>query len=192
MIAVAALVIVSVALFGLVVRAALKRRLQVWLPSYASQILVRREATSAGPVDILFCFADHFEPGWSQADYETEVCRVDGWYRLYPKMAADFSDADGFHPRHSWFYPPHYYRHEHLDKLVDLCLRGFGEVEMHLHHSRIEPFPDTSATLRAKILACLDTYSRFGIFETSISGVPATATGRSTGAGPSSAASTTN
>ena len=41
---------------------------------------------------------------------------------------------------------------------------------MHLHHNRMEPFPDSSQTLKQKILSCIETYSRFGIFETQVNG----------------------
>jgi hypothetical protein len=152
------------------VRAALRRKLHTWVPAYAVQALKPRSVVNAGPVDVLFCFVDHYEPGWNHVDYAMELRRVDGWYRGYPEMARDFVDADGFHPRHSWFYPPHYYRPEHLAKLVELCIQGFGEIEMHLHHNRMDPFPDTSATLKQKILSCIETYSKHGIFDTELNG----------------------
>lgn len=28
-----------------------------------------------------------------------------------------------------------------------LCASEFGEIEMHLHHNRLKPFPDTTETL---------------------------------------------
>jgi len=45
-----------------------------------------------------------------------------------------------------------------------LCSRGYGEIEMHLHHDHMPPFPDTSDSLRKKIEDCIESYSRFGIF----------------------------
>jgi hypothetical protein len=149
------------------------RKIEIWLPAYVASRLGGRPETPAGPIDVLFCFVDHYEPGWNHVDYPTEVRRVDGWHRGYPEMAGAFTDADGYHPRHSWFYPPHYYRPEHLDKLVELCVGGFGDVEMHLHHNRMEPFPDTSATLRKKIEGCLNTYAEHGVFQTTVGGAPA-------------------
>jgi hypothetical protein len=151
---------------AIAVRAVFARKMQAWLPSYAVQALRPRRSVGGKTVDLLFCFVDHYEPGWNHVDYDTEIARVEGWVRGYPAMARDFVDADGRHPQHTWFYPPHYYRQEHLDKLVRLCLDGFGEIEMHLHHSRTEPFPDTSATLREKLRSCIDTYGEFGIFDT--------------------------
>jgi hypothetical protein len=165
-----AVVVVVGALAG---RAIFRRDMQAWLPAYLVQALRPRPVARGGTLDVLFCFVDHFEPGWNQADYATECSRVDGWVRGYPAVARDFVDADGRHPQHTWFYPPHYYRPEHLDKLVRLCQDGCGEIEMHLHHSRTEPFPDTSATLKEKIRSCIETYGRFGIFDTLIDGTRA-------------------
>jgi hypothetical protein len=173
MTAVAILLAVSLLAGAVAVRAILRRRLHTWLPAYTARALRPRPAVTTTPVDILFCFVDHYEPGWNSADYATEVRRVEGWHSQYPVMASEFTDADGYHPRHTWFYPPHYYRREHLEKLVRLCIDRYGEIEMHLHHSRMEPFPDSSETLRQKILSCIETYSQFGVFETHVNGARA-------------------
>ncbi len=170
MTALAILLAVLLVVVAIATRAVLAREMQAWVPAYAAHALRPRPVVTATPIDLLFCFVDHYEPGWNHADYATELSRVDGWCRQYPAMARDFVDADGRHPQHTWFYPPHYYRHEHLDKLVRLCLDGYGEIEMHLHHSRTEPFPDTSTTLREKIRSCIDTYGEFGIFDTVLDG----------------------
>lgn len=46
-------------------------------------------------------------------------------------------------PNTVFFYPEEEYRKEHLDKISDLCAKGFGEIEIHLHHEN-----DTSDNLR--------------------------------------------
>jgi hypothetical protein len=58
-------------------------------------------------------------------------------------VAGKHFDADGCHPKHCFYYPEEEYREEHLDKVADLCGRGFGEIEVHLHHN-----DDTSDNLR--------------------------------------------
>jgi hypothetical protein len=45
-----------------------------------------------------------------------------------------------------------------------MCRKGLGEIELHFHHNRVEPFPDTEATFRVKISNALRSFSRFGIF----------------------------
>lgn len=54
----------------------------------------------------MFCFVDHYEPQWLNKDnIELERKRVDRWMVDYPKMAQKFTDADGCHPKHSFFLP---------------------------------------------------------------------------------------
>ena len=149
-----------------------RRKIHIWFPAYIKSLPVEKKHKNHPALKhVLFCFVDHFEPGWSKADSTLQEKRVEGWLRKYPEFASQFKDADGYHPRHSWFYPPHYFKEEHILKLISLCKRGFGEIEMHLHHNRMEPFPDTSDTLRKKITDCIDLYSKYGIFKTSQNGV---------------------
>ena len=54
-------------------------------------------------------------------------------------MAEQHKDADGHMPKHCFFYPEEEYRYEHLAKLSDMCNRGFGEIEIHLHHDKDTP-----------------------------------------------------
>jgi len=61
-------------------------------------------------------------------------------------MAAGFTDADGRHPQHTFFFPIEQYRPELLDRLAGLCRKGFGEVEVHLHHDN-----DTAGNLREQL-----------------------------------------
>jgi hypothetical protein len=65
-------------------------------------------------------------------------------------LARSFRDADGQHPRHSFFFPGEQYAPEYLEPLADLTRRGFGEVEVHLHHDG-----DTAEKLRADLLRFL-------------------------------------
>jgi hypothetical protein len=147
-----------------------QRKIQIWLPAYLRQRIsyhwAEMTTSRVFPRHILFCLVDHYEPGWNQADGALRDLRVNEWINRYPEMARNFLDADGYHPRHTWFYPPHYYQEQHLRKLVSLCSQGFGEIELHLHHNRMEPFCDDSASLRKKILDCLELYGRLGIFQT--------------------------
>jgi len=138
--------------------------LRYWLPYYLWQKLLPREKPDPGkPVHIIFCLVDHFEPFHDATTFEKAKWRVNQWVKHYPRMSENFQDADGRHPQHTWFYPPHL-DHCFLEDLVGLCRAGYGEVEMHLHHNHMEPFPDTSITLRGKIQKCLDDYSKFDIF----------------------------
>ena len=123
----------------------------------------KRARKTKKPMHILFCFVDHFEPFHGGVDFKTAKQRVQAWVKGYPAMAEKHCDADGKPPQHTWFYPPHL-NHIFLKDLVGLCNSNYGEIEMHLHHNHMRPFPDTSETLRAKIKKCINDYSEYGIF----------------------------
>lgn len=161
-------------LLGITAYVIYKRNIYVWFKGYISYTIKRRldRYKMIYPRHIIFCFVDHFEPGNLHRErpstiplsLEEERDRISRWEEYFPKLAARHIDSDGFHPKHTWFFPPHYDRAGHLERLVGLCKRGLGEIEMHLHHERMTPFPDTSQTLRAKIEKCIEDFSRFGVF----------------------------
>jgi hypothetical protein len=120
-----------------------RKKMQSWLWNYTKGQFANKKIVN-GTKHIMFCFVDHYEPQWKNKDnIELERQRVDRWMLDYPKMASQFKDADGHHPKHSFFFPEEEYRKEHLDKISNLCAKGFGEIEIHLHHEN-----DTSDNLR--------------------------------------------
>ena len=139
------LVVVALAAAALIAREVRSRNIAVWLGGYLRQDW-RARAGTAGPRHLMFCFVDHYEPGWGKPGYEIECARVARWRRDLPTLCASHRDADGRAPVHSFFYPEEEYRVEHLDALVDLCRMGLGEIEIHLHHDR-----DNEANLRATL-----------------------------------------
>ncbi|RDI97047.1 hypothetical protein DVT68_18320 [Dyella solisilvae] len=135
-----ALLAIAVALLWRAIRT---RNMHLWLGNY-----LRRRAPGKvdGPVHVMFCFVDHFEPAWGRVSLETQRARVDRWCHDYRLLAGAHRDADGRPPQHSFFYPEEEYLEEHLDKLAALCAEGFGEIEIHLHHDN-----DTEDNFRATI-----------------------------------------
>ncbi|RJQ24528.1 hypothetical protein C4565_09490 [Candidatus Parcubacteria bacterium] len=141
-----------------------QKGLQYWLPYYLMNKLRLKEKSVAGqPMHIFLCVVDHYEPFNGNVDYKTALGRVQEWRKKYPAFADQHRDFDGKPIQHTWFYPPHL-DHSFLSFLAELCLAGYGDIEMHLHHNHMDPFPDTSQTLRDKILRCIDDYGKFGIF----------------------------
>jgi len=123
-----------------------RKHMHLWLGHYLRRKLKNKPKTQK-TTHIMFCFVDHYEPMWGKdISYEQECDRVERWYTDYPKVAKKFKDADGCHPKHSFFYPEEEYRREHLDKITNLCYQGFGEIEIHLHHHN-----DTSDNLRSTL-----------------------------------------
>jgi hypothetical protein len=100
------------------------------------------------PVRVVFCLVDHFEPFWGKVDKNTALQRVKSWVIKYPEIAEKHIDSTGNNPKHTFFYPEEEYDDECMEALADLCGRGYGEVEIHLHHDN-----DTSEGTRQKLLA---------------------------------------
>jgi hypothetical protein len=119
----------------------------IWLSSYIKQCLKQKNGSvQIDPTHIMFCMADHFEPKWGRPDKSTEEKRINAWTEKYPQLVSRYKDSDDMHPRHTFFYPQEEYEHEHFEKLALLCQKGFGEIEVHLHHDN-----DTAEGLRNKI-----------------------------------------
>jgi hypothetical protein len=137
------LIVLFISAFVVVLR---KKQMHLWLGHYMRRNLFSKPKVD-GPVHIMFCFVDHYEPQWANPnDIEVERSRVDRWHVGYPISFGGIRDADGCLPKHSFFYPEEEYRKEHLDKIQDLCAQGFGEIEIHLHHD-----DDTSENLRTTL-----------------------------------------
>jgi hypothetical protein len=142
------------------------KNLHVWTAGYArwaARETASRAAaalngqTSAGPRHLLFAFCDHYEPLWKTKDRQVGAARVRAWSDGYPALAANFRDADGRPPRHSFFFPGEEYEPGYLDALAGLARRGVGEVELHLHHDG-----DTAANLRRTIGDYLALFAKHG------------------------------
>jgi len=136
----------------------LPRNAHLWLPGLLSS-KYRRRTKPDGPVEIFFCIADHFEPAHGGADLDTQRARVSAWMERYPRLAARFSDTTGRPPQHTFFFPAEGYRPELLDSVAQLCRKGFGDVEVHLHHDR-----DTGNALRERLAGFTDVlFHRHGL-----------------------------
>jgi hypothetical protein len=131
-----------------------------WIPNYAFYLFKKTKK----PVHILFCTVDHYEPGNGGVKREVEKKRVQELIEEYPKLARNHRDSAGNYPKRTWFFPPHYHRFGNLKKIVSLCEKGFGEIELHLHHGKTRP--DSSENLEGTIKQCIEEYSTFGIFGT--------------------------
>lgn len=98
----------------------------------------------------MFQFVDHFE-------LAGKFPRLEEWLARYPAIASRHADADGFFPRHTWYYAMDLMREEELDQLCRLVEGGFGEFELHWHHEF-----DTPETFREKLSAGLKVFQKYG------------------------------
>ncbi|PID39666.1 MAG: hypothetical protein CSA24_00770 [Deltaproteobacteria bacterium] len=135
-----------------------EKYMHLWLPSFLRHTAQNLTAPRyQGKKHLLFALCDHYEPLWGEAPDDVGERRVQAWLDHYPKMTTPFRDADGYAPRHSFFFPGEEYRPFFLDGLASLAKQGLGEVELHLHHDN-----DTAENLRATILEYLKTYDQHG------------------------------
>ena len=125
------------------------RNVHRWLPAYIKNRMSNsfQQGTSR-PKHIFLAICDHFEPLWNKVNFHTGLRRVKEWHDRYPEIADKYTDADGKKPKYTFFYPIEEYRPEYMSLLADLCHRGYGEVEVHLHHDN-----DTAANLRGTLLS---------------------------------------
>jgi hypothetical protein len=138
-----------------------------WLPGWGRHLAARAVTRTKveGPRHLLFALCDHYEPLHGNAPPEQGLERVRSWHEGYPRLVDAYRDADGHHPRHSFFFPGEEYRPEYLEALADLAKRGLGEVEVHLHHDG-----DTEETLAPKFEQTLADLSRHGHISRDASG----------------------
>lgn len=108
------------------------------------QLLAQRPSA---PVDqtrhVFLCIGDHYEPMWGNAAMSVQEERVERWVKEYPKSFDEFKDSRGRCPQHTFFYPAEEYNPTLVERVAELCRRGYGEMEVHLHHDN-----DTSENLR--------------------------------------------
>lgn len=126
------------------------KSMENWLFGYLASIF-RRPKRHGGLRHLIVSVCDHFEPYRGGADKEDARRIVREWTEAYPDAVAGFRDADGCPPRHTFFYPQEEYDAEILDALAAFCQKGFGEVEIHLHHRH-----DTPDGLRDKLVKFRD------------------------------------
>ncbi len=128
-------------------------RAKPWLPNYVkwktSNKLMSRSVSSL--THVMFLFVDHFEPWEDTDDPRIAKSRMDCWVNNYPQMASKHRDANGFMPRHTWFYLVEDWQWKEYDEgflrqLGALSYDGFGEVELHVHHGAPQRiFPDVNS-----------------------------------------------
>jgi hypothetical protein len=151
----AAIFLLVAAVAWLAVLKVRSRALDRWMFTYVRQWTRYRAQHADQPMHMILCIADHFEPGNGGVTADQARERVQRWVEEYPIMFGRFHDSDGHPPRHTFFYPLEQYDPEHLDALAGLCRRGFGEIEVHLHHDR-----DNADELRARLVAFKKLLSR--------------------------------
>jgi hypothetical protein len=129
-----------------------------WIPSYLWQSLTRRLPRS--PVHLVIALADHFEPsivpqdGRARAPYDEQERRLEEWCREYPRLVDSYRDHDGRPLCHTYFYPAEQYDFGLVQRLAEHCHKGWGEIEIHLHHGAYAP--DTAENTHRQLVEFRD------------------------------------
>ena len=133
-----------------------------WLPGYAWQRLTR--SSPRGVLHLIFALADHFEPaivpenGRARAPFSEQERRVEHWCYEYPRSVDSWRDREGRPLVHTYFYPAEQYDRGLVDRLAGHCYRGWGELEIHLHHGM--DAPDTAENTRRLLVEFRDALVR--------------------------------
>ncbi|MFN0054079.1 MAG: hypothetical protein ACKV0T_18015 [Planctomycetales bacterium] len=118
---------------------------------------------------VFLAVCDHYEPMWMRPPRAVQDARVERWVREYPLSVSAIEDSVGRAPQHTFFYPGDEYVPEHVEQIAELCRKGHGEVEIHLHHRN-----DTSQSLRDKLESYIETLvRRHGVLSKDARGRPA-------------------
>lgn len=129
-----------------------------WMVRYPFERAANRlQGGASGKQRVIFTIADHFEPSWSAdglLDSDTQLRRLDDWYKIASKTGDEVRDADGTKFRHTHFFPAEQYEKRVVDRLTHLQSEGLGETEIHLHHG-VEA-PDNSENLRRQLVEFRD------------------------------------
>lgn len=109
----------------------------LWIGDYLCRTAELPDKTR--PVDVCFCFVDHFEPEYafrqtSQPSGPQQVELVEQWEAAYRRAIDGHADSDGRPPRHTWFFPIALSSPQVRPVLATWPGLGWGEIEYHLHH----------------------------------------------------------
>jgi len=126
-----------------------KKHIHIWLFHYLHRLISPSKSTDE-IIDIMFLFVDHFE-------LNGHVDRLDAWDKRFPELASRHMDSDGQFPKHTFFYAMDLMHEHELETLQHLVVDGFGEFELHWHHSH-----DTSESFVTKIREAMSVFHRYG------------------------------
>jgi len=113
-----------------------------WLKTYFSQSLKGTIGPHTldnlePPIDFIISIANHFEPRVSTLGLAGAIEAIKEWCGGLEKIAT--RDFDGNPFKHTYYFPGENYNPGLLAPLEEHCKKGFGEVEVHLHHGLEKP-----------------------------------------------------
>ena len=132
------------------------KKYHIWLPGYLMDSS-GEDDSNLMPKEVILAFVDHYEPHYGKAKQELARQRVQDWLDRYPVLCDKHQDADGVSPQHTFFYPYDELDLELMRSLSYLAYRGYGEIELHLHHRA-----DTEDSLTQKLNRAKKEFAKVG------------------------------
>jgi len=135
-----------------------RKNIHIWIFSYLKEYFKRKlKPNSRNCTHIMFCLVDHFEPKRGNVNREKEIERVSMWIQRYSRLLKTHKDWEEIPPKYTFFYPIDECSLEVMDILSKIHKKGWGEVEIHLHHNG-----DTPSSLKEKLEYGKEIFSRYG------------------------------
>jgi hypothetical protein len=143
------LILLSIFSYGLI-----RWKTYIWVPGYLSAAFYSEPSLLKGTTThIFFVVADHYEPGGGIRGIQ----RNKEWLNNYPSLAERHRDDQGRPLQHTWFFPLEQFDDQIMGDLSQMVKEGYGEVELHWHHSY-----DTPETFEAKLREGLKKFNSHG------------------------------
>lgn len=142
-----------------------KKNIHIWLYDYLLsnlKAMLISNKNSNTTKDVMFLFVDHFELAGKQE-------RLNAWLNDYPEIVKEFKDFDGVKPQHTWFYALDLTDENELKAIKPLVDNGFGEVELHWHHSH-----QSNEEFEVDLKNGLEVFHKYGYMKPHIDGVHST------------------
>jgi hypothetical protein len=126
----------------------------IWLPTYiSSKSALEPPPTQGLPGHCFFLVTDHYEPGKGNVGVEKNA----EWLNRYRSFAKRHRDHEGRILQHTWFFPLEQFDDKIMADLSQMVREGYGEVEVHWHHSY-----DTPETFEAKLREGIKKFNSYG------------------------------
>lgn len=112
------------------------------LKSYETRDWIRKEIRYAlssndqkpdhvNPTHIFFTLADHWEPGSGPKNQLIAI----NWLKTFQNISDNHRDSTGRRFQYTWFYPIDNFDDVIIKELVESSKSGYGDIEVHWHHS---------------------------------------------------------
>lgn len=146
-------VLVAALPLGHFVYSVIRWKTYIWLPSYVRSI---QHQSDTSVTDVIFVVADHYELGkGAESVHDNRT-----WIAEYTKLSNRHHDTAGRNLQHSWFLPLEQLQDPVLSDLAEVIQQGYGELEVHWHHSNESP-----ASYEAKLIMGLAKLQEYGAIQ---------------------------